>query len=138
MKTIPTRAVLEQTVNRLTALVGQITAELATVKTDLAALDVPDDAIAQLTRGDLLVTTQAADVAGRDADTINRWCRDAEENGAPLGVLSPAGWIIVRDRFLAYIEMKKGLHARRIAETRARKYSGTWSQPLQLKRSNGI
>jgi len=121
-------------VKRIVSRLEQIAAEIAQVKADVAALDVSGDVIAQLRRGDLLVTTQAADVAERDTDTINRWCREAEEKGTPLGLLSPAGWLIVPERLFAYIELKKGRHARVVAEARAEKYSGTWSQPLQLKK----
>jgi hypothetical protein len=121
-------------IKRIAVRLERIAAEIAQVKADLAALDISGDVIAQLRRGDLLVTTQAADAAGRDKDTINRWCREAEEKGTPLGLLSPAGWLIVPERLFAYIELKKGRHARVVAEARSEQYSGTWSQPLQLRR----
>jgi hypothetical protein len=126
------RAITDDPVKRIAARLERIAAEIEQVKADVVALDSPGDIIAQLKRGELLVTAQAADVAERDSDSIQRWCNEAEEEGRPLGVLSPVGWLIGKARLLARIESKKGRHARIVAETRAKKYADTWSQPLQL------
>jgi hypothetical protein len=123
---------IDDPVRRITARLERITAELEEVKADVAALESPGDIIDQLKRGELLIAAQAGDVAERDSDSIARWCVEAEEEGRSLGILSPIGWLIGKARLLARIESKKGRHARNVAETRARKYADTWSQPLQL------
>jgi hypothetical protein len=123
-------------VNCIVARLERIAAQIEQLRAEVAALDGLDgDIVDLLRRGELLTAAMAADVADRDADTVQRWCRDAEEKGCPLGVQAPSGWLLGRKRFLAYIELERGQHARNVAETRAKKYAGTWSQPLLLKRS---
>jgi hypothetical protein len=90
------------------------------------------DVIDQILAGGVLTTSQAADACDASDTTIHRWLQDAAEKGKPLGVLSPAGYIIGKDRLLAYIEREQGRHARLVAESRGRKYADVWSRPPQL------
>jgi hypothetical protein len=96
----------------------------------------PGDVIDQIIAGGLLTTTMAADVCEVTKTTIHRWMEDATATGRPLGVLTPAGYLIGLERLLDYVEAEQDLHARNKARARAAKYSDVWSQPqLALKKT---
>ncbi len=97
----------------------------------------PGDVIDQIIDGGLLITTQAADACEVAKSTIHRWVKDAASKGSPLGVETPAGYLIGLDRLLNYVEAEQGLHERVKVEARARKYADVWSQPqLSLKKTD--
>jgi hypothetical protein len=94
--------------------------------------------IDQIVAGGLLVTSQAVDACEVAKTTIHRWMEEAAAKGRPLGVLSPAGYLIGRDRLLDFVEAEEGLHERVKVEARAKKYAGVWSGPLlSLKKTFG-
>jgi hypothetical protein len=98
----------------------------------------PGDVIDEIIAGGLLITTQAMDVCEVSKTTIHRWLEDAAAKGQPLGVLTPAGYLIGLARLLDYIEATQDLHARNKAEARAQKYASVWSEPqLSLKKAGG-
>ena len=97
----------------------------------------PGDVIDQIIAGGLLTTTLAADVCEVTKTTVHRWMEDAAAKGRPLGVLTPAGYLIGLERLLDYVEAEQDLHARNKARARAAKYSDVWSQPLSLKKTQG-
>lgn len=97
----------------------------------LRRLERAGDVIDQILAGGLLTTEQAADVCQRDKETIRRWCEDAEQNGRPLGIKVAKLWLVGTDRLFDYIDEHQDLHARRVAETRAKKYAQMWSLPQQ-------
>jgi hypothetical protein len=83
-----------------------------------------------------LTASMAADVCEVTKTTVHRWMEDAAEKGRPLGVLTPAGYLIGLERLLDYVEAEQDLHARNKAKARAAKYSDVWSQPqLALKKT---
>jgi hypothetical protein len=90
----------------------------------------PGDVIDQIIAGGLLVTTQATDACEVAKTTIHRWMEEAAAKGRPLGVLSPAGYLIGRDRLLDFIEVEQDRHERIKVEARVKKYAGVWSGPL--------
>ena len=96
----------------------------------------PGDVIDQIVAGGLLITTQAADACDVTKSTIHRWMGEAEAKGKPLGVLSPAGYLIGRDRLLDFVEADQDYPARVKAKAQAEKYATVWSQPqLSLKKT---
>jgi hypothetical protein len=96
----------------------------------------PGDVIDQITAGGLLVTTQAMEVCGVSKTTIHRWLEDAATKGRPLGVLTPAGYLIGLNRLLDYVEAEQGLHERVKVKALAEKYANVWSQQQpSLKRT---
>jgi hypothetical protein len=97
----------------------------------LRQLEPPGDVIDQILAGGLLTTDQAADVCQRDKETIRRWCEEADREERPLGIKVATLWLVGTDRLFEYIEEHQNLHARRVAETRAKKYAQMWSSPQQ-------
>jgi hypothetical protein len=95
----------------------------------------PGDVIDQIIAGGLLTTTMAADVCEVTKTTVHRWMEGAAAKGRPLGVLTPAGYLIGLERLLDYVETEQDRHERNKAKARAAKYSGVWSQPLSLKKA---
>jgi hypothetical protein len=95
----------------------------------------PGDVIDQIIAGGLLTATMAADVCEVTKTTVHRWMEDATATGSPLGVLTPAGYLIGLERLLDYVEAEQDLHARNKAKARAAKYADVWSQPLSLKKA---
>lgn len=92
----------------------------------------PGDVIDQIIAGGLLVTTQAMDVCEVSKSTVHRWMAEAEAKGRPLGVRTPAGYLIGLDRLLDFVEAEQGYPARIKARLRAEKYANVWSQPQLL------
>ena len=96
----------------------------------------PGDVIDQIIAGGLLTATMAADVCEVTKTTVHRWMEDAAAKGRPLGVLTPAGYLIGLERLLDYVEAEQDRHERNRAKARAAKYSDVWSQPqLALKKT---
>jgi hypothetical protein len=96
----------------------------------------PGDVIDQIIAGGLLTTTMAADVCEVTKTTVHRWMEDAAAKGRPLGVLTPAGYLIGLERLLDYVEAEQDRHERNKAKARAAKYADVWSQPqLALKKT---
>src|SRR6202008_3031968 len=64
--------------------------------------------------GGILNATDAAFIAGCDAQTIRRWCelREIEQPGRPLGYLVGRLWLVDADELLNEIEHRKGLYSR--------------------------
>jgi hypothetical protein len=87
--------------------------------------------IAAFKNGDALTATDAASVAGCDAQTIRRWCdlREIEYPDRPLGYLVCRLWLVDAGELLREVEERKSLHARRVAETRLK-------QLLEAKRAS--
>jgi hypothetical protein len=96
----------------------------------------PGDVIDEITAGGVLITTQAADICSVTKSTIHRWLEDAAAKGRPLGVLTPAGYLIGLTRLLEFIEADQDYQARVKAKVRAEKYANVWSQPqLSLEKA---
>ena len=111
---------------------NRMIAQLLQMLAELGWTPPTGDVIDQILAGGVLTTTQAADACEASDTTIHRWLEEAAEKREPLGVLSPAGYIIGKDRLFKYIEREQGRHARLVTESRARKYADVWSQPRQL------
>jgi hypothetical protein len=92
------------------------------------------DVIDQIIAGKLLTATMAASACEKTKTTIHRWIEDAAAKGRPLGVLSPAGYLIGLDRLLDYVEATQGRHERNRVAARAAKFADVWSQPLSLEK----
>ena len=110
-------------------LIAQLLAMLA-----MLGWKPPGDVIAEIINGKVLLTSQALDACGLTKTTIHRWIKDADAKGQPLGVLSPAGYLIGLDRLLDYIETTQDRHERNKVERAAAKYADVWSQPLAMKK----
>ncbi|WP_068016380.1 hypothetical protein [Rhodoplanes sp. Z2-YC6860] len=76
------------------------------------------DVLDKIKSFELLDTESAAIVAGRDASTITKWAQADEQEGAPIGAKVGDVWFISTERLLDRIERKRGLPARREAETK--------------------
>jgi hypothetical protein len=92
----------------------------------------PPDVIDQMLGGALMTTAQAADACQVAQTTVQRWCNEDAENGRPLGILLPSGFLIGKARLLARVEAKKDRHERLIVKDRAEQYVEFWSR-LQLE-----
>jgi hypothetical protein len=71
--------------------------------------------------GELLTSSQSAEVAGITAETIRIYAERAEAAGRPIGVQFADVWIISRARLLDFIARRDGKPARLMAEKRAEK-----------------
>jgi hypothetical protein len=71
--------------------------------------------------GSALSTGQAAHICDCSDDTIRRWAETAADAGQPIGILIAGVWVIDLQRLLNAVERRRDLHARRVAESRAKK-----------------
>jgi hypothetical protein len=98
----------------------------------------PRNWIAQFRDGDALNASDAAFIAGCDAQTIRRWCelREIEHPSRPLGYLVGRLWLVDADELLNEIEHRKGFYSRREAETRLKQFrEARRAAPLSIERS---
>ena len=87
--------------------------------------------------GDAVTTDQAAMISGVSADTMRRRREDAAAEGQDLGVLHCGVWSFSKRRVLNWIEKHQGLHARLVAEDRARKSADLRLKPQKLPENVG-
>jgi hypothetical protein len=78
--------------------------------------------IEQFRAGLVLRASEAANVAGVDAQTIRRWCEATENTDRPLGFLVGRLWLVDAYELLHQVEVRDGLHARRVAESRLKEH----------------
>jgi hypothetical protein len=96
------------------------------------------DWIDEYLSGEILLTDQAADIAGVSSETIRRRCESAALTNRPLGILIAGSvWLVSLARLLDQIELREGRHGRLIAESRAKKYAEMRSSPQLSPRRVG-
>lgn len=91
----------------------------------------PRNWIDQFRGGEVLVASAAARVAASDSETIRRWCVATADTERPLGLRVADLWLVDASELLHQIENRRGLHARREAETRLKAYRAEWAQAHQ-------
>jgi hypothetical protein len=87
--------------------------------------------INQFRDGEMILSGAAAEIADVSEETVRRRCKDSESSERPCGFLIASVWLISLQRWLDDIEERKGLHARRVAESRAKKLSEMRRSPQQ-------
>jgi hypothetical protein len=96
------------------------------------------DWIDEYLSGEILLTDEAARIAGVSSETIRRRCEAAAATNRPLGILLAGSvWLVSLARLLDQIELREGKHSRLIAESRAKKYAEMRSSPQQSLRRVG-
>jgi hypothetical protein len=99
-------------------------------------LNVPTgDWVTAYETGDCITCAEAGKIADCSSETARRRCVEADEEGNPLGVRFANTWFVSLKRWLADIEQREGLHARLVAETRAKKSLEIRSTPQLNTRS---
>jgi len=94
------------------------------------------DWVAAFKRAEVLMSDEAAAVAGVSVDTVRRWCSAGADTGDSLGVLiAGTVWMISLPRLLAWIERRKGRPGRIAAEERAKKLRECRSRRTNLQPS---
>lgn len=91
--------------------------------------------IDQFRAGEVLITSQAADVCEVSPETIRRWCEETDQTRRPLGFLVGSLWLVDLVELLNLIEARRGKHGRLIAIDRAKKYAQMWASPQQSPRN---
>jgi hypothetical protein len=108
---------------------------LERIATELRQLPARNDWIDAYLAGEILLTDQAADIAGVSSETIRRRCEAAAATNRPLGILLAGSvWAVSRQRLLDSIEVREGKPAMLAAATRAEKYTAMRASPQESLR----
>lgn len=95
--------------------------------------------IDQFRAGEVLTASQAAAIAENHPQTIRGWCEAAENTSRPLGFLVGMLWLVDAHALLDEIENRRGLHARRVGESRLKEYSKTLAvSPRSLRQAESL